>query len=294
MKTLIEYILENQIVGFNGKSNSNYGECIILAGGPGSGKGFIKNKINAQFKTYDVDDLKIKYQKLLHQGKLKDKLKDFDFNNPNDVTELHMRVREHGWKEKQIDMIFRNKYNPDKEASNSKILPNLLFDKVSKEITDITEVALRAKTLGYNVTIIWVLCNLETAKMNNKVRNRTVSEEKVLIPGHNNCYQTMTKLLNNEYKNFNDIIDNAWIGYSAGFGRKLSDKYAKSPVVKIKKDENGNFIFNQKELVDDFLSEQQPVDKEQLQFNLDNHKRYKMTQKFCEMEKVDIKEKEAA
>jgi len=294
MKTLIEYILENQIVGFNGKSNSNYGECIILAGGPGSGKGFIKNKINAQFKTYDVDDLKIKYQKLLHQGKLKDKLKDFDFNNPNDVTELHMRVREHGWKEKQIDMIFRNKYNPDKEASNSKILPNLLFDKVSKEITDITEVALRAKTLGYNVTIIWVLCNLETAKMNNKVRNRTVSEEKVLIPGHNNCYQTMTKLLNNEYKNFNDIIDNAWIGYSAGFGRKLSGKYAKGPVVKIKKDEDGNFIFNQKELVDDFLSEQQPVDKEQLQFNLDNHKRYKMTQKFCEMEKVDIKEKEAA
>lgn len=293
MKTLTEYILENQVIGFNGKSNSNYGECIILAGGPGSGKGFIKNKINAQFKTYDVDDLKIKYQKLLHQGKLKDELKDFDFSNPNDVSELHMRVKEHGWKEKQIDMIFRNKYNPDKEASNSKILPNLLFDKVSKEITDITEVALRAKTLGYNVTIIWVLCNLDTAKINNRVRNRYVDEEKVLIPGHQNCYQTMTKLLNNEYKNFNDFIDNVWIGFSAGFGRKLEGQYEKSPVIYIKKDNEGNFIFNQ-DIVDKFLAKQQPIDYRQLKFNLDNHKRYDMTKNFCKIEKINLKEKEAA
>lgn len=293
MKTLTEYILENQIIEFNGKSNSNYGECIILAGGPGSGKGFIKNKINAQFKTYDVDDLKIKYQKLLHQGKLKDELKDFDFGNPNDVSELHMRVKEHGWKEKQIDMIFRNKYNPNKEASNSKILPNLLFDKVSKEITDITEVALRAKTLGYNVTIIWVLCNLDTAKINNRVRNRYVDEEKVLIPGHQNCYQTMTKLLNNEYKNFNDFIDNIWIGFSAGFGRKLEGKYEKSPVIYIKKDNEGNFIFNQ-DIVDKFLAKQQPIDYRQLKFNLDHHKRYDMTKNFCKIEKVNLKEKEAA
>lgn len=293
MKTLTEYILENQIIEFNGKSNSNYGECIILAGGPGSGKGFIKNKINAQFKTYDVDDLKIKYQKLLHQGKLKDELKDFDFGNPNDVSELHMRVKEHGWKEKQIDMIFRNKYNPNKEASNSKILPNLLFDKVSKEITDITEVALRAKTLGYNVTIIWVLCNLDTAKINNRVRNRYVDEEKVLIPGHQNCYQTMTKLLNNEYKNFNDFIDNVWIGFSAGFGRKLEGQYEKSPVIYIKKDNEGNFIFNQ-DIVDKFLAKQQPIDYRQLKFNLDHHKRYDMTKNFCKIEKVNLKEKEAA
>ena len=110
MKDLKKFILENTVVDF-GKATSNYGECIILAGGGGSGKGFIKNRINANFRTYDVDDLKFKYTKLLQQGKLQDKLKDFDFSNPDDVTELHMRVKQHGWKDKQINLIFRNKSN---------------------------------------------------------------------------------------------------------------------------------------------------------------------------------------
>ena len=101
MKDLKKFILENTVVDF-GKATSTYGECIILAGGGGSGKGFIKNRINANFRTYDVDDLKFKYTKLLKQGKLQDKLKDFDFSNPDDVTELHMRVKQHGWKDKQI------------------------------------------------------------------------------------------------------------------------------------------------------------------------------------------------
>ena len=39
MKDLKKFILENTVVDF-GKATSNYGECIILAGGGGSGKGF--------------------------------------------------------------------------------------------------------------------------------------------------------------------------------------------------------------------------------------------------------------
>ena len=292
MKDLKKFILENTVVDF-GKATSNYGECIILAGGGGSGKGFIKNRINANFRTYDVDDLKLKYTKLLQQGKLQDKLKDFDFSNPDDVTELHMRVKQHGWKDKQINLIFRNKSNPNKEASNSKILPNLLFDKVSDKIDDITEIALRAKTLGYNVHVVWVLCNIETAKMNNKIRSRYIDEDKILIPAHKRCYENMTKLFNNGYAEFNDFIDSAWIGYSAGFGRKLSGKYEKSPIIEIKKDKNGKFIFNQETMVDNFLKEQQPINYEELKDNLKYHKRVEMTKKFCKLNNIDI-EKEAA
>ena len=259
MKHLFDFILENTVVGFR-KNATNYGECIILAGGPGSGKGFIKNKIDANFRTYDVDELKKRYIRMLNKGKLNDELKEFDFKNPEDVTELHMRVKQHGWKEKQINLIFRNKYNTDKKASNSKILPNLLFDRVSGEIEDITEIATRAKTLGYNVTVVWVLCNIETAKVNNRIRERYVDENTVLIPNHKAAYATMTSLFNNRYPNFNDYIDNGWIGYSAGYGRKLSGKYANSPIVKINKDESGNWIFNQVELVDKFLEEIQPYD----------------------------------
>lgn len=297
MRSILEYlqlIQERRVIGFGG-AGSSYGECIILAGGPGSGKGFIRNKIDADYKIYDVDDLKSKYEKMLKKGKLKDELKDFDYSNPNDVTELHMRVRDHGWKEKQIDMLFKNKYNPNKEANSSKILPNILFDRVSGKIEDITEIAIRAKTLGYNVTVVWVLCNLEVAKVNNKVRYRNVGENEVLIPNHKAAYKTLTDLLNNKYLEFNDYIDNVWIGYSAGFGRKLDDEYEKSPVLKIKKDENGRWIFNQDEMVDKFLKIKFPVDYEALRKNLGHKsgKRFDMTKKFIEFENIDMKEEVA-
>ena len=291
MKSLLDFINENTVIGFKRKTPT-YGECIILAGGPGSGKGFIKNIIDADFKTFDVDDLKVKYIKMLNQGKLKDELKNFDFSKPEDVTELHMRVKEHGWKDKQINLIFRNKYNTEKEANNSKILPNLLFDRVSGKIEDITEIAIRAKTLGYNVTVIWVLCNLEVAKMNNQVRDRKVSEENVLLPNHKAAYQTLTDLLNNKYPDFNDYIDNAWIGYSAGFGRKLGGKYATSPCIKVKKDDSGKWIFDQERMVDSFLKEKQPIDYDDLRklIKIGSGKRAKAAQEFIKRENINLEE----
>ena len=295
MKHLLNFILENTVIGFN-KSTSNYGECIILAGGPGSGKGFIKNIINANFRTYDVDDLKVKYLKMLNQGKLTDELRDFDFKNPEDVTALHMKVKSHGWKEKQINLIFRNKYNKEKEANNSKILPNILFDRVSGKIEDITEIATRAKTLGYNVTIVWVLCNLDVAKVNNKIRERYVDEEKVLIPNHRDSYKTLSDLLDNKYPHFNDFIDSVWVGYSAGYGRMLGGKYKNSPTIKISKDDSGNFIFDKENMVDSFLKEKQPLDYKKIQRDLsgkNGQKMKKQAENFIDIEKLDI-EKEVA
>jgi len=293
MKSLYTFILENTVIGFK-RATPNYGECIILAGGPGSGKSFIKNIIDANYKTFDVDDLKSKYVKLLQQGKLKDELKDFNFKNPEDVTDLHLRVKQHGWKQKQIDLIFRNKQNPNKEANNSKILPNILFDRVSGDIEDITEIAIRAKELGYNVTLVWVLCNLDVAIMNNMVRDRFVDIDTVVIPNHKAAYQTLTDLLNNKYPHFNAFIDTAWIGYAPGYGRKLSSKYKNSPTIKIKKDVDGNFIFNQEELVDTFLKEKQPLDYKLIKGDLDGRRGKKMVtqaKEFIEQEK-DINKEE--
>ena len=270
MKTLLDFINENTVVGFKRKTPT-YGECIILAGGPGSGKGFIKNIIDADYKKYDVDDLKQMYIKMLNKSKLKDELKHFDFKNPEDVTELHMRVKDHGWKDKQINLIFRNKYNTEKEANNSKLLPNLLFDKVSGKVEDITEIATRAKTLGYNVTLVWVLCNLDVAKVNNKIRERYVDENSVLVPGHKAAYKTLTDFLGNVYPHFNDYVDIAWLGFSAGYGRKLEGKYASSPTIKIKKDSEGKWIFD-KTIVDEFLAVKQPYDLDRVKKDLKSFK----------------------
>ena len=129
--------------------------------------------------------------------------------------------------------------------------------------------------------------------MNNKIRKRYVDEKNVLIPAHQRCYENMTKLFGNGYPEFNDFIDTAWIGYSAGFGRKFSAKYEKSPVIEIKKDKDGRFIFDKETMVDNFLKEQQPIDLTELKDNLKYHRRVEMTKKFCELNDIDLK-KEAA
>jgi len=291
MRSLYEYLLnyidENRAIDF-GTAMSNYGECIILGGGPASGKGYIQSFINAEYKTYDVDDLKKLYIKLLDKGKLKDEYKEFDFSKPDDVTDLHKRVKSHGWKKKQADMIFKDRFD---QENSSKLLPNLLFDKVCGEIDDITEVAIRAKALGYKITIVWVLSNLETSKINNLIRPRIVDEKNILIPNHRKAYKTLTRLFNNKEKQVNDYIDNAWLAYSAGFGRKLEGKYAASPFVKIKKDKDNNFIFDTKSMVDDFLKRQYPIDYKELQKNLKkdpSQKIYIQTLKFIEQENLDM------
>ena len=50
-------LLEDKVVKFGGQTYPKFGWCVILCGGPGSGKSSIGVPINA--KTYNVDDLKV-------------------------------------------------------------------------------------------------------------------------------------------------------------------------------------------------------------------------------------------
>ena len=253
MISLYDYLVEKQSINF-GKSNPNYGQCIILAGGPGSGKGYVKNhKILADFKSVDVDELKKMYIKMVEKGKIKDD-KKYDLKNPDDVSDLHMKVKARGWKNKQREHFW-------KQHSNDKgNLPNILWDMVSDNIDDINEIIKYAKPIGYNITLVWVCCNIDTAREANKFRDRTVSDE-VITKGHKGAYKTLIALLQNKYPETNEGLDNVWIAFTAGYKRMLVDEYKKNPVIKVKKDENNNFIFdnNDKELIDNFLEDQMPL-----------------------------------
>lgn len=59
---LINFLFERRTINF-GAANPNYNQCVILAGGAASGKGFIQNKINLVGKVFDVDELKTTYKK---------------------------------------------------------------------------------------------------------------------------------------------------------------------------------------------------------------------------------------
>ena len=254
MQSLVNYILEKQSINF-GSAKSNYGQCIILAGGPGSGKGYVKeHRILADFKSVDVDELKKMYIKLQKAGKIKDD-EQYDLGNEEDVSKLHMKVKERGWKNKQREHF----WNDHKAHANGAHLPNILWDMVSDDIKDIEEILKYAKPIGYNVTIVWVCCNMDTAREGNAKRDRRVSDA-VIKKGHEGAYKTMMELFDNRYPEISKQIDNAWIALSAGYGRMLDKQYKNEPVIKIKKDDEGKFNFNQKQTIDDFLKVQQPED----------------------------------
>ena len=252
MISLYDYLVEKQSINF-GKSNPNYGQCIILAGGPGSGKGYVKDhNILADFKSIDVDELKKMYIKMAKNGKIKDD-KEYNLKNPDDVSDLHMKVKERGWKKKQREHFWKQ-HSDDKGN-----LPNILWDMVCDNIDDINEIIEKAKPIGYNITLVWVCCNIDTARQGNQERDRTVSD-KVIKNGHEGVYKTLISLLQNKYPETNKMLDNVWIAFSPGYRRMLIDEYKRNPIIKIKKDEDGKFIFNDKPLIDKFLKDQMPED----------------------------------
>ena len=270
MKSLIDFILEAQKITFGGSgaSKENYGNCIILAGGPGSGKGFIKSKILCQYKNVDVDELKKQYIKLAKAGKIAGDSGDYDIKNPDDTSTLHGKVKDHKWKSKQREAFWKQRNMNDEHSSG--LLPNILFDMVSGDIKDIEEVVVKAKEMGYTTTIIWVLCNKETASIGNKIRERMV-HDKIIDTGHADAYKTMSELFSNKYPEVTKLIDRGWIGFSAGYGRHLLPEYENEPVIKVKGVKEDKFTLN-KSLIDKFLKDKMPIDYKAIKNNLSSDK----------------------
>ena len=254
MISLGDYVLslkEARIVPFGktGKSE-RFGQCVILAGGPGTGKGYIsRNYLNGDFKTFNVDDLKTLYKKLAESGKIDDTT-DYDFSNPSDVAELHQKVKDKKWKEKERDNFFNN-------ADKNK-LPNICFDVTCKKPADLEEIIKYVAPLGYYVTLVWVIGNVEVASANNKARQRTIPDEK-LRSIHKDVNKFLPELLSNKHKELSGHIDAAFVALSAGQKRVLSDEWKNTPVLPVKKS-GGKFDYGSvKDKVEKFQSEEQPL-----------------------------------
>lgn len=94
LKEETETIDEASVVTFGGKTFPKNGWCVILAGGPGSGKGYQQdNSIMIDAKVFDVDKLKSLYAKAANKGVLPDKRK-YDFKNTQDVADLHQIIKD--------------------------------------------------------------------------------------------------------------------------------------------------------------------------------------------------------
>ena len=202
--------LSEALITFAGQAYPKFGNVIILAGGAGSGKGFIKDKlIGAEGYNFDVDALK---SLAMRTPKLVERIKKefgvdpskLDLKKPDDVAKLHdiigtaLNLDD---KRKQILFTSIMTAAPDRK-------PNLIFDVTLKDLRKLQNITHQVKNIGYDndkIHIVWVINDIEIAKKQNSERSRQVPIE-ILVNTHRGASFTMHDIVNmgNDLKKYMD------------------------------------------------------------------------------------------
>lgn len=224
MKSFSDYIKESylyeRILNVTDKSitNPSYNQMVFLAGGAGSGKGFVlANFLGIGGKVFDVDAVKqqiLKYQpETIKQefeketGRYLDSIK---LSNPEDVSLLHAFVKAHGYADKAIIRFFIGQQNNQNK-------PNVIFDVTLKDTDKLIKTSLMAKRLGgydpKNIHVVWIANDFNVAVIQNQQRERSVSG-KIMMQTHTGASLTMKELIDNcsKYKQYAD--GNYWIFFN--------------------------------------------------------------------------------
>jgi hypothetical protein len=173
-----------------------------MAGGAGSGKGFILGKlVGAEGKVLDVDELKTLASKTPAIIKrVKDELGvDLpqlakSLKNPDNVGKLHGIMGDYLKLDSKREKILYTSIltaDPDRK-------PNVIFDVTLKDLPKLEKIAREASMLGYdkkNIHIVWVVNDIEVAQQQNKARSRTVPSE-ILVNTHRGAANTMGDIIN--------------------------------------------------------------------------------------------------
>jgi len=255
-------VLLEKLITFGGKAYPKFGNIVIMAGGAGSGKGFVKDKlVGLEGRVFDVDELKkMAAASPAIQRRVKKELGvdiadvGADLKKPENVAKMHEIVGEY------LDLDNRIKKSlyggimlahPDRK-------PNIIFDVTLKDLRKLESLTRQAANLGYdkkNVHIVWVVNDIEVAKVQNSNRDRIVPVE-ILVNTHRGASQTMQDILNmgNSLKKymdgdivfaFNKVGVDANISKSGKGGMYIKDAnyfYVKrsgkgvTPVAKLEKD----------------------------------------------------------
>jgi hypothetical protein len=195
-------ILLEKLITFGGQAYPKFGNIIIMAGGAGSGKGFVKDKlVGAEGKVFDVDELKtlaskapriikrIKDELGTDLTKLASNLKD-----PENVGKLHGIMGDY----LNLDSKVKKAMYTSIFAADPDRKPNIIFDVTLKDLQKLEKITRDASNLGYdkkNIHIVWVINDIEVAKSQNLKRSRTVPSE-ILVNTHRGAANTMGDILN--------------------------------------------------------------------------------------------------
>lgn len=283
--TLMEELLkENKVVSFDGNVNPNSGWIVVMAGGPGSGKGFVFDTlVPFHGKKLDVDQLKT-YK--LRRSEITDDtitFKDgttinltdagidepYDLSNPKFVELLHNNTK--ALKKAQRSAVFNGIRNASKDR-----LPNIIFDITMDKISAIEDVVYMYKPMGYKIAVVCVFTEIDVALSQNQKRARKVPED-MLLDKHSKVYKTLEKLL--ERKDLTDQINDIWAvqQYSIDVSDKgsMRDYIKANNVTRLPKSEEGvfylekdmkDFIENQLDRIYDINNERRIAKRQQKSF----------------------------
>ena len=207
MYTLNEFI-DNQrfqelceaLITFGGKSYPKFNNIVIMAGGAGSGKGFVlKNLVGMEGYKFDVDVLKTlaskseAIQKRVRSefgvdiADLASKLKD-----PENVSKLHEIISSMGVDDRRTRLLYKS---IAQGAADRK--PNIIFDVTLKDLRKLEKLTRAVTVLGYDkkdIHIVWVVTELQMAHKQNLERDRVVPPE-ILVNTHRGVSQTMADII---------------------------------------------------------------------------------------------------
>lgn len=201
MLSFKEFLQEAVLNIGNRSGTPKYNQVIILAGGAGSGKSLVVQKIlnipNA--KIINSDDLRASIVKAKPKGldaefqkRYGKSLSQYSSKNPDDVSNLYNLVKERSLDDKTT--LWQLKAN---ENSDNK--PNLIFDGTFKRVDKLKEVSDLVQKYGYkreDIHIVWVLNDINIALIQNAKRSRSVRTD-ILTSTHIGASNTFNELLRN-------------------------------------------------------------------------------------------------
>lgn len=195
-------VLLEKLITFGGKAYPKFGNIVIMAGGAGSGKGFVKDKlVSIEGKVFDVDELKTLAAKTpAIRKKVKDEfgvdLENLAANlkNPENVAKLHEIIGDAmNLPDKRMQAFYASVLSA---ADDRK--PNIIFDVTLKDLRKLERLTRQVAAIGYdkkNIHIVWVVNDIEVAIDQNAKRDRTVPVE-ILVNTHRGASQTMLDIIN--------------------------------------------------------------------------------------------------
>lgn len=207
MESFKEYMLNEEelkeaLITFSKQAYPKFNTVVIMAGGAGSGKGFVlSNLVGVEGYTFDVDAVKtlsMAAKGITHKIKQKfgKDISKFDLKNPSNVADLHAFVSgffgEYGIDDARKKAMFKGVMLADPSRK-----PNIIFDVTLKDMQKLANLTRSLEELGYskkNIHIVWVVNDIEVAKKQNQARSRTVPVD-ILVNTHRGVSQTMNDII---------------------------------------------------------------------------------------------------